>query len=288
MLYLVYTKWSDIMDFIKDLFRWIDRLSKALSKNRISESGAQISFFFFLSIFPFLIFLNMALALFSIEFSEYISGLYLLIPSNTAEVIKTFVEHAQSIDYASISLSALSLLWSASKGMQILQDCVDRIYEVGKRYNVLQKRFIGMLYLLGFLFIFLTNAIIPGLVKYAIDYINKYVAVDLDKVSAILFSKNLIVFTLLFIFVLIINYLIPNRRLKLRYVLLGSVFSTLMIALSSVAYSSLTKYALKISLIYGSLSSIIIFLMWLYLSNIFLLMGVQLNALILKNSGKLN
>ena len=70
----------------------------------------------------------------------------------------------------------------------------------------------------------------------------------------------------------------PNRRLKFRDVLPGSLFSTAGWIIISIGFSFYVDNFANYSNLYGGIAAIFILMMWIYLSSIILLIGGEINA----------
>ncbi|NDO52335.1 YihY/virulence factor BrkB family protein, partial [Lachnospiraceae bacterium MD335] len=78
------------------------------------------------------------------------------------------------------------------------------------------------------------------------------------------YGKYLCMLVLLMVFFLTVYMTVPNRKSKLRYELLGALFSTVAWLVFSWAFSFYIGHYANYSVTYGSLAAIVIFILWLY------------------------
>jgi membrane protein len=71
---------------------------------------------------------------------------------------------------------------------------------------------------------------------------------------------------------------LPNTRVRLRDALPGAVVATALWALASLAFGQFASSRFAQYRLYGSLASVVVFLLWLYLSALSFLVGAELNA----------
>lgn len=83
-----------------------------------------------------------------------------------------------------------------------------------------------------------------------------------------------VVFTLLY-------WIAPSRRLRLKEVMPGALFSTLGWIITSVLFSVYVNQFSDFTKTYGSLGGVMILLIWLYISSIIILVGGEINAILL-------
>ena len=70
----------------------------------------------------------------------------------------------------------------------------------------------------------------------------------------------------------------PNVKQKFRFVSPGSLFAVIGWVLASIAFAFYVANFSSYNKTYGALAGPIVFLLWLYISNIFVLLGAELNA----------
>ena len=81
----------------------------------------------------------------------------------------------------------------------------------------------------------------------------------------------------IFVFLMLFNRVVPNLHLKFREVWPGALFSLLAWIFVSWAFSFYVDNLAQYSVLYGSLGTIIVLMLWLYIVSMILLMGPQLN-----------
>lgn len=247
----------------------------------ISGMGAQSTYFLILSIFPLLIFILSVLRFTPVSEDELINGLTAIMPGGTSDlVISTVNEVISNSSAAVLSVGMLATLWSASKGSNALIKGINKAYDVEEDRNFLQVKGIAVLTTLGipllvissFLFLVLGETIGVfifdrlGFSEYFLSLWN-LVRFIFPIVAMIIF------FTLFFKFA-------PNRKLKFRDVIWGACFTSAGWIIISLGFSFYVSNFGNYSRIYGSLGSIIVLLLWLYISSIIVILGGEVNATI--------
>ena len=81
----------------------------------------------------------------------------------------------------------------------------------------------------------------------------------------------------IFAFLMLFNRIVPILHLKFREVWPGALFSLVAWILVSWAFSFYVDNMARYSVLYGSLGTIIVLMLWLYIVSMLLLMGPQLN-----------
>lgn len=105
----------------------------------------------------------------------------------------------------------------------------------------------------------------------------------------LLISKWLVIIGLLFLAISFLYYLAPSRKARFRFISAGSSLATLLFISTSLGFSAYVNNFDQYNKLYGSMGTVLVILLWLYLNSITLLIGFELNASIktanLNNSG---
>jgi membrane protein len=92
------------------------------------------------------------------------------------------------------------------------------------------------------------------------------------------FIKWLVIISLLFTAISFLYYLAPSRKAKFRFISAGSSLATLLFIATSLGFSAYVNNFDQYNRLYGSMGTILVILLWLYLNSITLLIGFELNA----------
>lgn len=98
-----------------------------------------------------------------------------------------------------------------------------------------------------------------------------------DATLLILSLKNVVTFLVIFIFLLLIYYQLPNRRGHMRHEFTGAVLASLAWMLMTRGFSVYIKYSADNSKMYGSMTSVVLIIIWLYIGMQIVLYGAEIN-----------
>jgi len=91
-------------------------------------------------------------------------------------------------------------------------------------------------------------------------------------------TKWIVIIGLLFLAISFLYYLAPSRKAKFRFISAGSSLATLLFIFTSLGFSAYVNNFDQYNRLYGSMGTILVILLWLYLNSITLLIGFELNA----------
>jgi len=100
-----------------------------------------------------------------------------------------------------------------------------------------------------------------------------------------MFSKWLILFVSLYSGITIIFFL-ANKKVKFRFINIGSVFSSLFIIITSILFSIYINNFDTYNKLYGSIGTLMIILLWMYFNSFILILGFELNTTFSKKINK--
>lgn len=257
---------------------------KRIKEHDISAWAAKLTFFLLLSLFPFLIFLIEILNQISIYNIDALYNFTQFLPPEVISIFTLIIEDISQVKTSSsvLPLAILATIWSASKGILTIISSLNIAYDIKETRSYFHLRFLSLLYTIGFAVITLiTLSLIVfgskllGLVFLSLPILSEW-AYTLD-IMRFIFS---LILSLLF-FILIYNAT-PNQRIRIKNVLPGAIFATVSWIITSYFFSIYVNTSKNLSYMYGSLTGIIILLLWLYISCYIIMLGGEINALISK------
>jgi membrane protein len=176
-------------------------------------------------------------------------------------------------------LGLLGALWSASGYVGAFGRAMNRIYERPEGRPVWKLR-PAMLLLTAVLVVLvavaLAGLIVSGPVTSAVGD-----AIGVGSTFQLVFSivKWPIILAVVVAIVALLYYFTPNvRQPRFRWVSVGAVVAILAWALASAAFGYYVGNFSSYDKTYGSLAGVIVFLLWLWLTNLALLFGAELDA----------
>lgn len=249
-----------------------------------SRSSANLAYYLLFSFFPFLIFLNSILALINIKFED-IEQYFEFLPEDITILVENYIFYLSSSEtFIPLFLGLGLTLYTFSRFVNSLFYIINDVYEIKspKRSMILSVFFTFSIMLSVYAVVIL---ILAG--SFLINLINSIVNLTIS-VQLIVYFGRLILPTLYFFSVIILLYkFIPKVKLTVKEVFPGAFYTTLGIIVISYGFSIYVNYFSNYSIIYGSLSTIMLLMLWLYLAGMVIIQGSLVNKMIMdrKNTG---
>lgn len=255
------------------------RFSKKLNEDAVGAYAAQATFFIILSFFPFVMFLLTLLQY--LPFSqEQLAGFTLtLLPGDVDRMVRSVLEELyEKASGAVISITAVVSLWSAAKGILSLTRGLNSIYDTGETRNYLLLRLRATLYTLAFVGILVVTLGVLVFGSSIYDWLMTLVPHELDVALRIISLRSLVGFGLLTGFFLLMYLFLPNRHSRIRDELPGAALSAGGWLAFSYIYSYYIEHLGNFSYLYGSLTAVVLLILWLYFCMYILFFGAELNV----------
>ena len=257
------------------------RLFQNFSKDHISESSAECAYYVILSFIPFIILLVTLIQYTSIEQAQLIKFLSNIVPDSMHDFILGIIQEVYSKSIGTVSISVVFTLYSASRGLYALSKELHLIYNYTDKNNkswiylkimsLLQTVLFIVLITIGLIgMVFGKSIITTARVKFGV--FSNYSALDhiLGRLIAIIVT---------FIVFLFIYKFMSNHKIKLRKQILGAVFASVFLNLISHFFSKYLEIFKGFSTTYGSLTTILLILMWVYTCFYIIFCGAEINKL---------
>ena len=267
---------------MKFLFMFCYKLTKKYGEDEMSVYAAQAAFFILLSVFPFLMLLLALIGLVPIVHeSDLLTFLIRVMPDNLdALVIYIFDSLSSDSPMALLSASAIAALWSSSKGMLGIERGLNRACGITVQRNYTSRRLLCTLYM----FLFMIMCVLSLVLLVFGETIEKKLVVLFSELFPLYFLaapfRALCALAVLSLFFLSFYVILPYRRQRILDPLPGAVFSAVGWTLFSFAFSIYFRYFGSYALTYGSLTAVILMMLWLYFCICILFLGAEFNEIL--------
>lgn len=240
--------------------------------------AAQSAFFIFLSFFPII---NIIIALPKLlPFSEeqMLELIYYVLPSSFENYVAGLV--SEMYQNSSNSLTIISLViavWSAAKGLTAVRYGLNEVYRSREARNYIIIRSISAIYTV--IFVLLVLLLVPLNMfgtQIAIYILNQFP--HFTDVTLLVYSiRSSATFILLFIMFDLLYTIVPSKKLRFGKQMPGAVLAAFLWVSVTKLFSLYIDYYATKSYMYGSLTTVIMLMFWMYFVIYFIFVGAQLN-----------
>lgn len=263
------------------LIKGIKYFGRKISASRISAYSAQTAYFMFLSLIPLIMLLLSLLQLFGDTGETFTKTLSEIMPGVLGEFINDFIDEIISDGRLTLTiLSAALLLWSASRGVFSIIGGLNSVYEIKETRKYLWVRFLSIVYTLAFIIIVCGVLLIIVFGDSLINLSNSLFPNLKGLVYIIASLRYILGFIILVLFFSIIYKSMPCKKMKFVDQIPGAVIAGAGWVSFSILFSFYVDNFSNYANVYGSLTAIIVLMLWLYTCMYIMFIGAEINCIL--------
>lgn len=269
---------------IKKIKVILDKLFSNMKKDHVSESSAQCSYYTILSFIPFIILVITLIQYTGLEPQTLFDAIAKIIPSSMNELVLGVVQEVYSKSIGTISISVIFTIWSAGRGLFALTTGLQTVYHTDDKENASYIYLRIKSILETIIFIILVVAGLTALVfgnslrTVMLNYFGKLENYNI--LSMIVTELGFIIAT--FIVFLLIYKFMPKYKVTFKSQIYGAIFGAIILNVISFIFSKYLDIFKGFSLTYGSLTTLMLIMMWTYSCFYTVFLGAEFNKLINK------
>lgn len=256
----------------------LTKLYNIIRKPEMLILPGNLAFFLVLSVFPIIILIGLIASTFSLSLDSIVAFINENLPRQISDIITTFIS-GKGIDF-NVGFFTVTAFVLASNGPHSIIVTSNTLYnfEQGSYLNRCIKALI-LTILLVLLFIFIIVVLAFGnIIVKAIFEIGILKNLSSFAYSMFVYLKWPIAFFIIFFSIKLLYTIAPDYNIPSRYVNKGAIFTTLGWILTTAIYSYYVTHFSKYDIFYGSLSNIIILMMYIYFLSYILVLGIAINS----------
>lgn len=268
--------------FKKIFFSYIQRLKR----DDLSTYSAQIAYYSMLSLVPLMLILSLLMNYFGLLNLEGLVNLIIEsahLNTQTAQILRSLISGVDG-SLPLFSISTVTIVWASSRMIRAIMKGIHMAYREQDNHTLIIRYLISILYTL-LLCIVLFLAMVGFLYGNSILALFSSLGLKTTLVDILWKLGSFILPTGFGFLVFWTMYrLIPTRKVTLRDCLPGALLSTLLVIIFSFVFSLFVRITGNFSLLYGSLSNVIMILMWFLFFGYALLLGMELNGVLYEDA----
>lgn len=274
---------------MKKINRWKNRALKVMEIVNSHHTGAyaaQAAYFFMLSMIPIIVLLITMVQFTNVTQEEVLESVMQVFPTSVEGLVSSIVMEVYNQTGTAISLSVLMVVWAAGKGVLSITSGLNCIYDNTETRNYVYLRLRASVYTVLFIVAIVLSLVLSGFGNSIALLAQKHMPVltpFIDFLIQIRTHLNLLVLTL---FSATIYKYLPNRKnsvkTTMRRQLPGAIFTACGWLILSMIFSIYLDVFKGFSSMYGSMTTIILIMIWLYMCMYVILLGGEINQLLEK------
>lgn len=266
---------------MKNKMNALGRIVRELDRRNIPVHAANASYFIILAVFPTLVLFLGLLRYTSIDIYTAVTTLDGIVPVALIPAVEKLIFSIyRSSSGAMVSISAVTALWSASRGIHGFVVGLNAVYDVSEDRGYFYTRLISVVYTFFFLLVLIITLVLHvfgttllGALESATNPLLRFFANVLDLRFFLLVLLQTALFTAMFM-------VFPNKRNRFWDSLPGALLASIGWLIFSHLFSIFVEYFPNYANIYGSVYAVALCMLWLYFCVTIVFYGGALNYFI--------
>lgn len=270
--------------FIKALLRrrpvrFLYDMASVFFEKHVSRSAAQLAYFLTLTIFPILICVNALCSRFHVDLTHLLDSLDTFLPAGVAGVLRDYLGYlARNESSAMLTAGLVTTVLLASAAVRALMNIMEEIYGSASfhgPWRMVASMVIAVLLLAA---VYLSIVVlVTG--NWFFTLIEEFFHLErlLERFALWQWLKYLLLFSMIFLVILLLYRASLPLGKPRPPVVTGAFLASVALAAASGLFSYFIGLSARYSLVYGSLASVMILLVWLYLCGHILILGNVFN-----------
>jgi len=273
--------------YFKKLYHVLDDFFDASGKDHINAYSAQSSFFIIISVFPFIMLIFSIIRFTPVSMDFLLDKSIKIMPDALIPLAEKIInEMYQKSSGTILSFTAVLALWSSSKGVLSIIAGLNNIFKVNEKRNYFVLRAVSALYTILFIMGIILSLTILVYGNALLKFFKLHSPIMYD--ISIWFSDLKIIYVPLFLTIIFVALykLIRSTNYTVLNLLPGAIFSAFGWILFSYFYSIYIDNFAGSSYAYGSLTTFVLMMLWVYFCMYILFIGAEINVFLKKRKEK--
>lgn len=251
---------------------------QGIRNGALNMRATSLAFSFFLALFPSIIFLFTLIPYIPIDhFQDQLFNLMKsMLPKAAFEATEeTIFDIIKNPRGGLLSFGFISALYFSTNGFNAMINAFNETYHQIETRSAFMQRLVALLIVIVTTLLLLTAiALIIGS-QIAFDF---FIKRDQTEYYLVYYGQWLILLALCHSFISFNYFMGPKSSKGYKFLSAGSVFATILTIITSVIFAYYVNNFANYNKLYGSIGTLIVIMLWLYINSLILLLGFDLNV----------
>lgn len=258
--------------------------ARSVSELKVPLYAANASFFIILAVFPALLLLLGVLQYTPLEVERLGEPLAGVLPAAFLESAEELILLTyDNVSGTALSITAITALWSASRGIYGIMTGLNAIYGVPENRGYLVTRCISAVYMVLFLIVLLLTLSLHVFGTAILNFLYKLPIPFWDTLAEIIDFRFFLLLGIQTAFFTAMFMALPNRKNRFRDSVPGALLASSGWLIFSDLYSIYVEKFARLSNIYGSVYAVALAMLWLYCCMAIVFYGGALNRYLMEH-----
>lgn len=268
------------------LLEKMDGIAREITDNHVGAYAAQSAYFFMLCLIPILLLMITMVQYTPVTKADVMTAAMQVFPSSVHTMITSIINQVYNRSRAIIPLTVLVALWSAGKGVMAMATGLNGVYRCRETRNYVVIRIRSTIYTIFFLLVIISLLVLGVFGNLLQTVVQDSIPVMEQLATRWIRLREVITFPVLLLFILMIYKFLPNKKHRIREQIVGAFAAATGWMAVSWVFSMYLDIFKGFSDMYGSLTTIVLIMLWMYSCMYCILLGGNLNRVLQERKEK--
>lgn len=248
----------------------------------VARDSAALTYYLLFAIFPLLIFISTLLGLLELDVAYITSVLEPLLPADVVDVVRSYLEYVSANQSRQLLWFSLILLHLVSPGGLRVPDALARKAFAARAESLWRSQLRILLFTVWLIVVIAVTLVLVVVGRSVLEFVGRFITITDSFITAWSSLRFVLLAVVMAITLVILYMLSQGQRRPLREVLPGVGGSLAAWMVLSMTFSYYVEHLGRYSVLYGSIATVIVVLLWLYMSGQILILGAEFSAALLE------
>jgi len=243
--------------------------------------AAELAYYFFLALFPALLFLVAVLSFFPLGdlLDTVVGTLRRVAPNEVLTIIQDqILKIAQDKNGGLLTIGMIGTIWSTSSGVNAIISTLNQAYDIQEGRPWWKVKAVALALTIALAAFILVSTVLVVVGPTLAEHVARWLHLSSAFTSTWSILQWPVVFILVSLAVAMVYYFGPDADQDWIWITPGSIFATVLWLAVSLGFKLYVGAFGSYNATYGTIGGVIVLMLWFYLSGLALLVGAEMNA----------
>ena len=267
----------------------VSEVGRRFFSHGVGRNAAALSYYLLFAIFPLLVLISLLVGLLHVDIASTTALLSRMIPADVVGVIESYLQYVSALRSPRILWFCMVFsIWFPMRAINSLTFSIRRAYGRPAPENQLRNEFFLLIAALVLILVISFSLLLIVIGRRVLELAARFVTLSGTFITLWNYGRFAVLFFIIFCGVAAVYPLALGRRMPWQDVVPGVLISVFGGTLLSAVFSYYVEHFGKYSILYGSIATVIVVLLWLYMTSNILILGAEFSAVLSKRRRKLS
>lgn len=245
----------------------------------VARDGAALTYYLLFAIFPLLVFISTLVGLMDLDIEGVMVSMSRILPEQVVGIVGSYLEYVSTSPSRQLLVFSLVFsIWFPMRAASCLTHSVRKAYGVSQPPSIIGGTLRNLIFTLWLIVTIAVSIVLTTVGRRALVFLSGLIRLPVGFID-VWGTLRFVALGVIMLLVLVpLNMLARGHRCPLREVVPGVVLSMAAWLALSLAFSYYVEEVAHYTELYGSIATIVVVLLWLYMSGQVLIMGAEFNG----------